>query len=492
MEERKTRRNKKNSLVKKILKKVIKTIASKIKQLAKYIFTTAKHTRLRTKLVYVLLALVAFGVFNYRKGEYSLPVKVAIYDSTPSWHYTNAQIYDMDEDELEEAERNNILSVYRDGFKYYVTGKGYKYRITRNEFLKCVYKKDYSKSDKYEVGELTQGVVLTYETFNDKWEQEGKNSIYSKDITSLLNEKIEKEESKENEEEEDNYSSNTGKYRDEEEEKKIEKSMKRKEKVDRIKDAWSDLCFKYRVNASEMVVLYNFEDRYNNNRTKNKNIPNYQVVDYESYFGKNYEKKDLTQNERPQSEHIKFDYRLLGIGNFVDIEDLIAYTTMISLDKQSKLRRKIKNRFAQKMEIANSVDIYKATTYLNTVELPENLPYYTKTYTRGKNIIQICIDNVNDVAFAVVFNTDDVITKKALSMEMNSFMLNKFKNKVWVNWYLVVRMVLFMIVEWIVFVYMGRRRKNKILANAMDNNEMENEEQKPDEMNVLVWDVNKV
>lgn len=444
-------------------KKIIKMIFAKIKQLAKYILTTAKQTRLRTKIIYVLLALVAFGVFNYRKGEINLPVKVAIYNEQHKLYGNATDIYYMDDEELKELESNSILSVYRDGFKYYITGKGHKYRISRNEFLKCVYKREYSSNVKYEIGALSQGVVLTYKSINDEWEEEGQKAVYSEDITRLLNEKIKKYEGEEAINNNSNYQRNSGRIMSDEDEKKQKLNIKKKIKVERVTNAWSDLCYKYRVNASELMILYKYKysELKQEDESKNMDRSYYQIIGLKTYFGKNYEKKDLTQNERPQSEHIRFDYRLLGIGNFVDMEDLIGYTTMISLDKQSKFRRKIKNRFVQKMEIANSVDIFKAAIYLNNDELPENLPYYTKTYTRGKDILQICIDNVNDVAFVAVFNTDDVITKKALSWEMNSFMLNPLKRNVWVNWYIVVRMVLFMIVEWLVFVYIGKRRKVK-------------------------------
>ena len=445
---------------KSLFKKIIKLIIVKIKQLAKYILTTAKQTRLRTKIIYVLLALVAFGLFNYRKGELSIPKKVVLFNKVNMNKY-NMEIYYMDEDDIEEYTQNYFPSVYRDGIKYYVTGKGHKYRITRNEFLKCVYKKDYSKNVKYKIGALTTGVVLTYESFNDEWEEECEKDVYSQDIMKLLNEKIKKYEDNENKE--SNYHSDSGRILNSEEEKRRALSLRRKQKVDRVTEAWSDLCFKYRVNASEMMVLYKMD--YSNLKieddSKIPDRPLYQISDIQRFFGKNYEMEKLPENLNYLSNHVRFDYRLLGIGNFVDMEDIIGYVTMTGLNRQSRFRSKIKKRFIEKMEVANSTDIYKAATYLNNADLP-NLPYYTKTFTRGKDVLQICIDNVNDIAVVVVFNTDDVITKKALSMEMDSIMLNSLKKKIWVNWYIVVRMILFMIIEWLVFVYIGKRSKEKL------------------------------
>ena len=113
---------------KSLFKKIIKLIIVKIKQLAKYILTTAKQTRLRTKIIYVLLALVAFGLFNYRKGELSIPKKVVLFNKVNMNKY-NMEIYYMDEDDIEEYTQNYFPSVYRDGIKYYVTGKGHKYRL---------------------------------------------------------------------------------------------------------------------------------------------------------------------------------------------------------------------------------------------------------------------------------------------------------------------------------------------------------------------------
>ncbi|MCR5628920.1 hypothetical protein [Eubacterium sp.] len=399
----KNKKNPKKKPVRRFIKFIINFIFSKIKQFVKYIIKTAKQVTLKTRIKYVLIAMVAFGVFSFRMEDFNLPVKIAIYD------YSHDYWRDEPEDENDELE---LLSVYRDGFKYYVTGEGCKYRITRSEFIGCLIEENEKDEEHYEPGTLDEGPVITYKTFFDEWEIKGKLDGYEDNIATLLHEKMEQEHNK---------NITFADYGDSDEERadieKIKRLIKIMEKEERIKRAWSDVCVKYRVNTAEICFFSRIDSGLVTTvySAAPQGKPKYTISDMKKYTRRNYkiDKEEDKEEDKGYSE----------TGYFNDY-------------------------------------IKKSINYINS-DKPLKIPYYTKTWTKGKYVTKICIDNINDIAFVVVFNTDDLITKNFLSMEMDTIALNKFKRGVWVNWYIVIRMILFMIIEWVVFVVIGKRRKKK-------------------------------
>lgn len=398
-------------------------VRKNIKNFISYVRTTIKKSRRRTKLAFVLIAFAGVFLINYRWGEFNVPVRVV----TKVTGGVDG--------------RNLEYIAYKDGFSYYVEyndnrkGEHKEYKISRTEYLRCVNKKSYN----YKIEDLLRGAsdmvhsktTVTYKNLFKEWEEEGGDVPYSQAIKRLINYYDKKNENDNNKVEiDENDVTRTFNYAEN----------------DRILYAWDDLCYKYKVKDSQIIILQLYGEHYD--RTA-------------SEFFRGYN-SDMTKEEYQNRRlgMLEMNKNVLGISNFFGWEELVSYAVIKESKPELKTHKRALNILNNAYQMGTSNNIYKAQAYM-TQEHIEKRSSYSKTFAKKDEVVHICADNEKGIAVAVLLKTDDYLTRGFLTREMDSIVKNGNKDKVLINMYILVRVFLLIIIEWLVFVVIGKRRKKK-------------------------------
>ena len=114
--------------------------------------------RIKVILLFILIACAGAFLISYRNGEFNVPVKARI--CYGGGCYGELRTYEL----------------YKDGSKYFLSARGKKYRITRDEYLRCLNKKEYTQYDdkKYEEGKYSDaegfhGIAFRYKNILGKF-----------------------------------------------------------------------------------------------------------------------------------------------------------------------------------------------------------------------------------------------------------------------------------------------------------------------------------
>ena len=380
----------------------------------------------KAKIIFLLVAFAGGCFINYRPGELNIPKSIKIYHpavgcyGVPTGHM-----------------------LYKKGLKYYADDC----EITREEYLRCVNKRLYKRDDedlRYEAGTYindedkynsVSGTVVRYKNLlgTYEWEELHSEDPYSEAIERIKSVKKTKDDTDEN-------------LSDYDKEKKQEE-----ENANRIKYAWDDLCYKYKVKDSQIIIF---------SKPKDQKRSDYDWKTSAVYRGYN---SDLNEEELDYyrlTRMVAFDNRLMGMGDFFDLDDWMALLAMSKIDEDSKEYKFARNKLRGAYEVGNLNDLGKTEKYILDKKIFWN-KNFSKTWSRGDEVLHMYVDKKSGVAVAVIFKTDDHITRGLLLHEMNSIVRNKHKTRVWINMYFWVRLLIFVAIERFVFLYIGKRKKAK-------------------------------
>ena len=398
----------------------------KVKVALHYILSTIKKTRIRTKIIYIFLVVVFCFAVNFRGIESDLPIKI----------------------------ESNGYSVYRDGNKYYVSSDDdEKYRISKDEFLRCVNKKAITENpDKteYEIGSMITDTVATYEDSSGVWEQSLMDDYYEINIRNLIEYKRSK-----------NKKINAEDYPEDQRER-YETIVKRENDIDRMKYAWDDLCYKYKVKEANLrIYAWPFEDDYvmlMEGKKKREKV----YAAFSTFIGYN---SDLTKEDGEGAGRLSFtsllmDGSFVGITEYMDLKDYMVIASAIGSKKNEKARRKLLYGYSEASRVLRNSRIDKCCDYVekNRIGIKHN---FSKTWSKGDEVLHIYANKKKGIIMVGYYRTNDYITRGLMLAESDMIVNNSHKSKVYVNSYLVVRAILFMIFEWIAFIYIGKKRAVK-------------------------------
>ena len=248
-------------------------------------------------VAYVGLA-VAVGFIVTRKSENkNLPVKVSM-----AYHQMTVDSHAFDGD---------TLSIFKEGEKYYVEGEDKKYKITEDEYIRCVNKKIYSpgKDEDYlETGDYTNTVTLTYKDSSGERKEILRCNPFRHDIMNLYLYKKYQDYCKN--EVIDVYEFET----QEEKEKKLNNY--------RIFTAWNDLCYKYKVKEAQIMFLDGVkEHKFNDEECKFEDVftGEYDGKSFSNFIGYNSNLKGEEREQYIKNGYIGMSDRLIKLksGNEV-------------------------------------------------------------------------------------------------------------------------------------------------------------------------------
>ena len=371
----------------------------------------------KAKIIFLLVAFAGGCFINYRPGELNIPKSIKIYHpavgcyGVPTGH-----------------------RLYKKGLKYYADDC----EITREEYLRCVNKRLYKRDDedlRYEAGTYindedkynsVSGTVVRYKNLLGTYEWE---ELHSEDPYSEAIERIK----------------SVKKTKDDKEKKKEE------ENANRIKYAWDDLCYKYKVKDSQIIIF---------SKPKDQKRSDYDWKTSAVYRGYN---SDLNEEELDYfrlTRMVAFDNRLMGMGDFFDLDDWMALIAMNKIDEDSKEYKFARKQLRGAYEVGNLNDLGKTEKYILDKKIFWN-KNFSKTWSRGDEVLHMYVDKKSGVAVAVIFKTDDHITRGLLLHEINSIVRNKHKTRVWINMYFWVRFLIFVAIERVMFLYIVKKRKRR-------------------------------
>ena len=203
------------------------------------------------------------------------------------------------------------------------------------------------------------------------------------------------------------------------------------ENEERIKNAWADLCYKYKVCDSQIMILTRNEGKKKTHFSK--------MGQSATFLGYN-------------SNLSKKEYEDYGSSKSLPFADKIKRVFNVDEDKDLDKFR-----------------LFDIADYLNENEI-YNKSKYNKTVSKGNDVLHIYANKKLNIAVVVLFKTKDRLTRGLLSSEINSIVKNQNKKGISINMYFWIRLVLFIIIEFMVFRYIGRKRKTRevIVDEQMD------------------------
>ena len=228
-------------------------------------------------------------------------------------------------------------------------------------------------------------------------------------------------------------------------------------------NSWADLCYKYRVKNSELM-MYRL-----NNSVETKGEKQWSVDStYLKYIGPN--------SDRTVDEILRGNLCIKkGIVDFEDIlgkNDLVKYIAYLStkgkIDKDDS-NVNIREVRLMGLRLKNKLKVLKDQTIYGTAGvLIQNSDYKfangvtSKTLRKGDDILHIYTNSSYKKGYAVLFRTNDFVSSELLLTEMDRTVKGKTNYFSFVNLYVLVRVIIFAILEYAVFMYVGKKRNGEM------------------------------
>ena len=400
--------------MKKSCKLLLGKIASFAKKCAIRFFTTIWKTRLITKVIYVALAVAVGFLAGYRSDEKNLPVKI----SMTNLRYPDGEPY----------------SVYKEGSKYYIDGDNNTFEITKEEYVRCVNKKIYDDEDSIYREPATnfyEGADITYKDSSGEHTEHVSDNPFRADVLNLYYYK-----KYVNDIEDENVDINT--YETKETKEKVKNYY-------RMTTAWDDLCYKYRVKESKMMILERDKTKiFNNEEDSYEEVYTdiYKLGHSAQFIGPNSDMKGEEKEKYLDYGLIKMNPKLIKIKG-----KPIVYSNNLLGDKDV---------YGNK----NNSYMGEVLQYLNERDVTGKR-YFKMTRSIGDQMLHIYLDNKNGIGVAVLFRTDDYASRGLMIKDMDDILKNKNIECVSGVSFIAANVLAFMVLELIVFAVIGKLRKRK-------------------------------
>lgn len=411
----------------------------KVKKKMKNFINEIKETRRRTKVLYLMLIVLASIILSIRIGEIMAPVELT--------YRKTGGLAGIDE----------TYKVYREGFNYYVSLSGLRsyvepveYKITRNEFYRCVNKKRLDKETNNTSVRAGGGGTDSFHYYTEVrywWgDTEEINDIACCEEIERLFEFKKTEES-----DDENKDKDTSNY-----------------EFDRLVNVWSDACYKYRVKNSEIFLL---------KHDKNSRSDKWEISRSNKVFVGENSSRNIKEIK---NRALTYKKGLLHFTDTLGAWDIISCIGGAHVYRNYKEYRYATGNKKNMRRLAYFLE-NKAHRYVErnlasaTYALMYNSDYsgtthdLFKTFNQGDEMINFYYDASRGQGYVVYYRTDDRLTRNLLARELKDAFNNKGKREVFGNPYVVVRVIVYAVLEMAVFMYIGKRKKRKKIVESKES-----------------------